>query len=123
MSSLLCPLFSYLCMRLSDIKAVKQLGKLLRSSRESQKITLSDASKLSGLSITHLVHIEDGNLFGFEGDIQKITGYADVYAKSIDTSICNLSENSQGQLSSIPTELLSEMDVIPFFLKKNAEKV
>ena len=55
-----------------DIRSAKQIGRLLRSSREAQSANLNLLSKRCGLSVAQLVHIENGNLFAFESDLEKM---------------------------------------------------
>ena len=80
-------------MSLCDIRCAKQIGKLLRSSRESQRANLQHISKQCGLSVTQLVHIENGNLFAFESNLEKIMSYSNIYAKALNVDINTLSES------------------------------
>ena len=75
-----------------DIRSAKQIGKLLRSSREAQRANLQHISKQCGLSVAQLVHIENGNLFAFESNIDKIMSYSNVYAQALNIDINTLSE-------------------------------
>jgi cytoskeletal protein RodZ len=75
-----------------DIRSAKQIGKLLRSSRETQRANLQRISKQCGLSVAQLVHIENGNIFAFEGNIEKIMSYSDVYAQALNIDINTLRE-------------------------------
>jgi len=78
-----------------DIRCAKQIGKLLRSSRETQRANLQNISKQCGLSVASLVHIENGNLFAFENNLEKILGYSLVYAQALNIDINTLSEASE----------------------------
>jgi cytoskeletal protein RodZ len=75
-----------------DIRSAKQIGKLLRSSRETQRANLQRISKQCGLSVAQLVHIENGNIFAFEGNIEKIMSYSNVYAQALNIDINTLRE-------------------------------
>jgi cytoskeletal protein RodZ len=79
-------------MSLCDIRSAKQIGKLLRSSREAQRANLQHISKQCGLSVAQLVHIENGNLFAFESNLEKIMTYSSVYAQALNIDINSLSE-------------------------------
>jgi len=81
-------------MSLSDIRSAKQIGNLLKSSREAQQANLQNISKRCGLSVAQLVHIENGNLFAFESNIEKIMSYSNVYAQALSIDINTLSEAS-----------------------------
>ena len=76
-----------------DIRSAKQIGKLLRSSREAQRANLQNISKQCGLSVAQLVHIENGNLFAFESNLEKIMSYSNVYAQALNIDINTLSQN------------------------------
>jgi cytoskeletal protein RodZ len=78
-----------------DIRCAKQIGKLLRSSRETQRANLQHISKRCGLSVASLVHIENGNLFAFENNLKKIISYSHVYAQALNIDINTLSEASE----------------------------
>ena len=105
-------------MSLCDIRSAKQIGKLLRSSREAQRANLQHISKQCGLSVAQLVHIENGNLFAFESNLEKIMSYSNVYAQALNIDINTLGE---------PTSLESARDVAasvddhipPFLMKKS----
>ena len=75
-----------------DIRSAKQIGKLLRSSREAQRANLHHISKQCGLSVAQLVHIENGNLFAFESNLENILSYSNVYAQALNIDINTLSE-------------------------------
>jgi cytoskeletal protein RodZ len=79
-------------MSLCDIRSAKQIGKLLRSSREAQRANLQHISKQCGLSVAQLVHIENGNLFAFESNLEKIMSYSNIYAQALNIDINTLSE-------------------------------
>ena len=79
-------------MSLCDIRSAKQIGKLLRSSREAQRANLQHISKQCGLSVAQLVHIENGNLFAFESNLEKIMTYSSVYAQALNIDINSLRE-------------------------------
>ena len=76
-----------------DIRSAKQIGRLLRSSREAQRASLKNLSKQCGISVAQLVHIENGNLFAFESNLEKIMGYSNVYAQALNIDINALSQN------------------------------
>ena len=76
-----------------DIRSAKQIGKLLRSSREAQRANLQNISKQCGLSVAQLVHIENGNLFAFESNLEKIMDYSSVYAQALNVDIMALSQD------------------------------
>lgn len=100
-----------------SIRSAKQIGKLLRSSREAQRANLQHISKQCGLSVAQLVHIENGNLFAFEGNLEKITGFSNIYAQALNININALSEAPPlGPLSKVAALI----DVaIPRFLLKD----
>jgi transcriptional regulator with XRE-family HTH domain len=110
---------SFWCiMSLYDICSAKQIGKLLRSSREAQRANLQHISKQCGLSVAQLVHIESGNLFAFESNLEKIMSYSNVYARALKIDINTFSET----LSMAPVkDPLAPVDgYIPRFLIKQA---
>ena len=79
-------------MSLVDIRSAKQIGRLLRGSREAQSARLENISKRCGLTIAQLVHLENGNLFSFEGDLEKMIGYSNIYAQTLNIDINTLSK-------------------------------
>jgi len=101
-----------------DIRSAKQIGKLLRSSREAQQANLQHISKQCGLSVAQLVHIENGNLFAFENNLEKIMSYSNVYAQALNIEINTLSQVT----SFVPTtNLVAPIDSdIPRFLVKKS---
>ena len=101
----------------SDIRSARQVGKLLRSSREAQRVNLQLISKQCGLSVAQLVHIENGDLFAFESNLEKIMSYSNVYAQALNIDIKTLSESA----ISVPTkDILAPLDGhIPHFLIKH----
>jgi cytoskeletal protein RodZ len=105
-------------MSLCDIRSAKQIGKLLRSSRETQRANLQHISKQCGLSVAQLVHIENGNLFAFESNLEKIMSYSNIYAQALNIDINTLSEAP----ALYPTrEVAVPVDgYIPLFLMKKS---
>jgi len=101
-----------------DIRSAKQIGKLLRSSREAQRANLQNISKQCGLSVAQLVHIENGNLFAFESNLEKIMGYSNVYAQALNIDINALSQN----LEYLPIQDLAipvEAHIPSFLIKRS----
>ena len=104
-------------MSLCDIRSAKQIGKLLRSSRETQRANLLQISKQCGLSVAQLVHIENGNVFAFESNLEKIMSYSNVYAQALNININTLREAPV----LMSTRQAAVVDVyIPHFLMKQA---
>jgi transcriptional regulator with XRE-family HTH domain len=105
-------------MPLCDIRSAKQIGKLLRSSREAQRANLQHISTQCGLSVAQLVHIENGNLFAFESNLEKIMSYSNVYAQALNIDINTLSVTP----ALYPTrEVVVPVDdhIPPFLMKKS----
>jgi transcriptional regulator with XRE-family HTH domain len=99
-----------------DTCSAKQIGKLLKSSREAQRANLQHISKQCGLSVVQLVHIENGNLFAFENNLEKIMSYSNVYAQALNIDINTLSEAPSLMP---PRQAVAPVDVyIPRFLIK-----
>ena len=99
-----------------DIRSARQVGKLLRCSREAQQTNLQHISKQCGLSVALLVHIESGNLYVFDSSLQKLMSYSNVYAQALNVDI-----NALGTATSL--EPLTDLEVpvddhIPHFLMK-----
>jgi hypothetical protein len=65
-----------------------------------------------------LVHIENGNLFAFESNLEKIMSYSNVYAQALNIDINTLSEAP----SLMPTRyVVAPVDShIPLFLVKKS---
>ncbi len=104
-----------------DIRSAKQIGRLLRSSREAQSANLNHLSKRCGLSVAQLVHIENGNLFAFESDLEKMMGYSNVYAEALNIDANALSKDlSFSQPAEAPLPVNNN---IPRFLLKSNQKV
>jgi cytoskeletal protein RodZ len=101
-----------------DTRSAKQIGKLLRSSREAQRAHLQHIFKQCELSVAQLVHIENGNLFAFENNLEKIMSYSNVYAQALNIDINTLSQAT----SFVPTiDLVPPIDGdIPRFLIKQS---
>ena len=98
------------------IRSARQVGKLLRSSREAQRAYLQHISPQCGLSVALLVHIENGNIFAFEGNLEKIMRFSNVYAQALNVDL-----NALGATTSL--EPLTDLGVpvddhIPHFLMK-----
>lgn len=104
-------------MSLCDIRSAKQIGKLLRSSREEQRANLLHLSKQCGLSVAQLVHIENGNLFAFESDLEKIMSYSNIYAQALNIDI---NTRSEAPSLSPMREVVAPADahIPPFLLKR-----
>jgi len=101
-----------------DTRSAKQIGKLLRSSREAQRAHLQHISKQCGLSVAQLVHIENGNLFAFENILEKIMSYSNVYAQALNIDINTLSQAT----SFVPTiDLVAPIhgDIPRFLIKQS----
>lgn len=99
-----------------DIRSAKQIGRLLRSSREAQRANIQNISKRCGLSVAQLIHIENGNLFAFEGSLEKIMSHSNVYAQALNVDI-----NTPGEPSSSAPKraVVAAVDShIPHFLIK-----
>ena len=99
-----------------DIRSARQVGKLLRSSRDAQRANLQHISQQCGLSVALLVHIENGNIFAFEGNLEKIMSFSNVYAQALNVDL-----NALGATTSL--EPLTDLgvpvdDYIPHFLMK-----
>lgn len=105
-------------MSLCDIRSAKQIGRLLRSSREAQRANLQHISKQCGLSVAQLVHIENGNLFAFESNLEKIMSYSNIYAQALNVDL-----NAMSQAPSIMQTryVVAPVDShIPLFLVKKS---
>jgi hypothetical protein len=63
------------------------------------------------------VHIENGNLFAFENDLEKILSYSNAYAQALNIDINTLSEASD--LAPIRDALQAD-EAIPRFLIKQS---
>jgi cytoskeletal protein RodZ len=103
-----------------DIRSAKQVGRLLRCSREAQSVNLNHLSKRCGLSVAQLVHIENGNLFAFEENLQKMMSYSNIYA-----NVLNIDVNTLGQeVAYVPKDinLGTVGSHIPRFLLKSNPK-
>ena len=105
-------------MSLCDIRSAKQIGKLLRSSREAQRANLQHISKQCGLSVAQLVHIENGNLFAFESNLEKIMGYSNVYAQVLNIDINTLSE-AQSMAPTRDVEAPVDRHIPSFLIKRS----
>jgi cytoskeletal protein RodZ len=101
-----------------DIRSAKQIGKLLRSSREAQRANLQNLSKQCGLSVAQLVHIENGNLFAFDSNIEKIMGYSNVYAQALSIDINTLSE-APSMAPTREVETPAERHIPSFLIKRS----
>jgi len=101
-----------------DIRSAKQIGKLLRSSREAQRANLQNLSKQCGISVAQLVHIENGNLFAFESNLEKIMDYSSVYAQALNVDIMALSE-SQSMAPTRDVEAPLNRHIPSFLIKRS----
>lgn len=101
-----------------DIRSARQVGKLLRSSREAQSANLHHISKQCGLSVAQLIHIENGDLFAFESNLEKILSYSNIYAQILNIDINTIVESPT---SAPARDLLVPLDGhIPHFLIKQS---
>lgn len=100
----------------NDIRTAKQIGKLLKSSREAQFANLKQLSLQCGLSVAQLVHLENGNLFAFERNLERMIGFTYVYAHALNVDV-----NTLGQdliFSTINNNPMPVESYIPRFLLK-----
>ncbi len=101
-----------------DIRSAKQVGRLLRSSREAQSVDLNHLSKRCGLSVAQLVHIESGNLFAFEENLQKMMSYSNIYANVLNVDVNTLGQEEVYVPKDIDLRLVGSN--IPRFLLKQS---
>jgi transcriptional regulator with XRE-family HTH domain len=101
-------------MNLAEIQTFKQIGKLLRSERETRGLTLPAVAELCGMSISELVRIENGELLGFRQALDSALNNAELYAKALDVDLDSVRRQSSGV-----SKTNSNDDVfIPVFLRK-----
>jgi transcriptional regulator with XRE-family HTH domain len=100
----------------TNIRLARKTGKLLRDSREAERVSLRHISKQCGLSVSLLIQIENGNLYSFDCNWEKFMAYSSVYAQVLITDLNNRYEASS--LMPLMTIVTSEDRCIPHFLLK-----
>ena len=98
------------------IRTAKQIGKLLKSSREAQCANLKQLSLQCGLSVAQLVHLENGNLFAFERNLERMIGFFHLYAHALNVDVNTLVQDLI--FSSVNNNLMPVESYIPRFLLK-----
>ncbi|MBU3602816.1 helix-turn-helix domain-containing protein [Polynucleobacter sp. AM-25C3] len=102
-------------MNLAEIQSFRQIGKRFRNEREVRGLTLPAVAGLCGMTISELVHIENGELLGFKQILKDALSNAAVYAKALDVELSNV----EGQYSGVTTINAKNDEVfIPAFLRK-----
>ena len=99
-----------------DITSAKKIGQLLRSSREEQRVNLQHISKQTGLTVSQLIHIENGNLWAFKRDLENFKSNSVIYAQALNMDI-----NTLGEVTALAPEsekVILETKTIPTFLIK-----
>jgi cytoskeletal protein RodZ len=74
-------------MNLAEIQSFKQIGRHLRSARETRGLTLSAAARICGLKIFEVVRIENGELLGYQQVQENTLSNAQIYAKALDIKL------------------------------------
>jgi hypothetical protein len=99
-----------------DITSAKKIGQLLRSSREEQRVNIQHISKQTGLTVSQLIHIENGNLWAFKRELENFKSNSVIYAQALNMDI-----NTLGEVTAIAPEsenAILETKTIPAFLIK-----
>jgi len=102
-------------MNLAEIQTFKQIGKRLRQEREMRGLTLPSVAGLCGMSISELVHIENGELMGFKQVLEDAFSNADAYAKALDVELGGVGRQHPGMAS---VHAKNDDLFIPVFLRK-----
>ena len=100
----------------TDIRLARKTGKLLRDSREAERVSLQHISKQCGLSVSLLIQIENGNLYSFGCNWKKFMNHSSVYAQVLVTALSNPDEAAS--LKPSIGLVMSEDGRIPRFLMK-----
>lgn len=97
---------------LEELRNAKELGKTLRITRQKLGLSLLSVANRSGLSISIISALENGNHFTFIKSAVEQYEYANAYAKALNIEISN-------DLNTLKPKLTESPDLfIPYFLRK-----
>lgn len=97
-----------------ELKNAKELGKILRASRQNLGLSLLSIANQSGISMAKLNAVENGNHFGFINNSKEMYEYATIYAKTLKIEIPeHLGIKHTNQVS-----VTNSAVFIPYFLRK-----
>ncbi len=102
-------------MNLAEIQSFRQIGRRLRIEREARGLTLPAIAGSCGMTISELVHIENGELLGFRQVLEDALSNAEAYAKALDVELDGVESRSSG-ITTINAK--NDEVFIPVFLRK-----
>lgn len=102
--------------RLVEIRKAKEIGRLVRASRESQHLSVQALAGLSGYSVNQMVNLENGNIYAFHENLDHFIELAVHSAEkmNVDPSVFSIKSKPSSN------EPFSIEDSIPVFLQKMA---
>ena len=77
----------------------KDIGKLLRTTRLKQGISLSSLNHKTGISITQLLALENGNPHAFNSNSDQMYETARTYAKTLGINIQTIVSTQQSNMT------------------------
>lgn len=97
-----------------DIKKAKEVGKKIKSLRESHKMSIQSLAAVCGFSVLQIVNLENGNYFAFNQSLEQFLLSATHCLEVVGN---RHSEPANDDL--IPTfNTVSQDEFIPAFLRK-----
>ena len=102
-------------MNLAEIQSFRQIGRRLRIEREARGLTLPAIAGSCGMTISELVHIENGELLGFRQVLEDALSNAEAYGKALDVELDGVESRSSG-ITTINAK--NDEVFIPVFLRK-----
>ena len=102
--------------RLVEIRKAKEIGRLVRASRESQHLSVQTLAGLSGYSVNQIMNLENSNVYAFHENLDHFNELAVHRAEkmNVDLSVFGVKSNPSSN------EPFSIKDLIPVFLQKMA---
>lgn len=97
-----------------DIKKAKEVGKKIKSLRESQKMNIQSLAGVCGFSVLQIVNLENGNYFAFNQSLEQFLLSATHCLEVIGNGQSELQDSEF--LPAINT--VSQDEFIPVFLRK-----
>jgi len=81
--------------RLVEIRKAKEIGRLVRASRESQHLSVQALAGLSGYSVNQIMNLENGNIYAFHENLDHFIELAVHSAEkmNVDLSVFGVKSN------------------------------
>jgi len=99
---------------LSDIRKAKEIGKSIKTLRESRGLSTRVFASRASLPIKQVINLEEGNYYAFHQSLDEFIGIANRCIETLESE-SSKSEESFGVLTSQKTQTVQ---IIPEFLRR-----